>query len=371
MCFGVKFYFCSNLKLTILMIKISSFVFLTLLSRGKIKQSYFFLLIVFYTISSFYPLFGQEQNTTKDSLVNISLKYLSLNDKEKFRETYPQLFMHYALESEGIDIKEMLQKNDKDSLCFYLNLLMQDRSIDALCYRVLTDRKYKKFFSELPCKDICKMWTDSVVAVPDAKLRDELWSIMFRDQGIRTLFISLPSNVSDSIREMVREEMLLIDKQNTHRVMQILDIFGKWPGNTLIGEMADQSLWLCLQHADQTPEVAKKYLPMLYEAVQQKRSDPMYYAYLFDRIRMHEGKEQVYGTQTYQKRVEGGKVKYFVVPIENVEEVDKRRIEMGMEGISEYLKEMDMIWSLEEYKRTLKENWKYYRLRTKSLNTDG
>lgn len=334
----------------------------------KTRQTYFFLLIPLYIASFCCSSFAHGQNTAKDSLVNISLKYLRQNDKEMFRATYSQLFVHYALESEGIDMKRMLERNDKDSLCFYLNLLMKDRSIDALCYRVLTDGKYKKVFSELPCKDLCKKWVDSVSMVPDAQLRDELWDIMFRDQGIRALFIALPPNTSDSIRKKVRGEILSIDGQNTDRVMQILDISGKWPGKTLIGEMADQSLWLCLQHADQKPEVAKKYLPMLHEAVMQKRSDPMYYAYLFDRIRMNEGKEQLYGTQVYQKTLEGGKVKCFVVPIEDVEEVDKRRMEMGMESISDYLKGMGMTWSLQEYKKTLEQNWMYYRLRSKPQN---
>ena len=320
-------------------------------------------------IFSHHSVFAQSQKNVTDSLVNISLKYLNQNDKEMFRATYSQLFVHYALESEGIDIKRISQKGDKDSLCLYLNLLMQDRSMDALCHHVLTDEKYKKSFSELPCSDICRKWVDSVSMVPNAQLRDELWDILFRDQGIRTLFVSLPPNTSDSIRQKIREEILLIDNQNTSRAIQILDISGKWPGKMMIGEMADQSLWLCLQHADQTPEVAKKYLPMLYEAVQQKRSDPMYYAYLFDRIRMHEGKDQVYGTQTYRKKIEGGEIKHFVVPIENVEEVDKRRTEMGMESISEYLKEMGMIWDIQEYKTTLDENRKFYKSRTESQNT--
>lgn len=330
----------------------------------KMRQTYFFLLIASYVVPSCCSSFAHGQNTAKDSLVNVSLEYLKQNDKERFRATYSQLFVHYALESEGIDIKRLLERNDKDSLCFYLNLLMKDLSIDALCYRILTDGKYKKAFSELPCKDLCKKWVDSVSMVPNAQLRDELWDIMFRDQGIRTLFIALPPNTPDSIRKKVREEILLIDRQNIGRAMQILDVSGKWPGKTLIGEMADQSLWLCLQHADQKPEVAKRYLPMLYEAVQQKRSDPMYYAYLFDRIRMHEGKEQLYGTQTYRKKVKEGNVKHFIVPIENVEEVDKRRLEMGMETISEYLKEMGITWSLQEYKKTLDENWRYYKSRS-------
>ena len=56
----------------------------------------------------------------------------------------------------------------------------------------------------------------------------------------------------------------------------------------------------------------------------------MYYAYLVDRIHMHEGREQVYGTQTYKIKEEDGRSFFFIVPIENIEHVDEQRAAMGM-----------------------------------------
>ena len=87
----------------------------------------------------------------------------------------------------------------------------------------------------------------------------------------------------------------------------------------------------------------------------------MHYAYLVDRIRMHEGREQVYGTQTYRAKTDDGGTFFFVIPIEDVDHVDERRAAMGMEPLAEYVESMNAHWDPVQYKKDLPKIWEYYK----------
>jgi hypothetical protein len=63
------------------------------------------------------------------------------------------------------------------------------------------------------------------------------------------------------------------------------------------------------------------------------------YAYLIDRIALHEGKQQVYGTQI-NMGLSGTRIK----PIIDTANLDKRRRSVGLEPIGIYLKKSDEIF---------------------------
>jgi hypothetical protein len=58
--------------------------------------------------------------------------------------------------------------------------------------------------------------------------------------------------------------------------------------------------------------------------------DKSHYAYLLDRVRVHEGRKQVYGTQINHKGQP--------FPIIKVSQVDERRQKMGMKKLADYVK---------------------------------
>lgn len=333
----------------------------------KTKEMYrikFFLIFTFFIQISIPTL--SAQTSKSDSLVRHCIHFLEQNAQNHLRALYPQIFFHYALEDENIDLEDALRRKDTFLMQSYLDSMMIDEEV--FFYTVLTDKKYQDFCAQLPHAETYRKWLDSVKNTPYAALRNELWNMQFRDQGIRALYLLMPQETSDIIKRKVREEMFWVDKQNTERALSILDSIGRWPGHTLIGQSADKTLWLCIQHADQSPEVASRYLSMLHEAVIAKRSDPMFYAYLVDRVRMHDGKEQVYGTQTYKAKTDDGKQFFFVIPIEDVEHVDERRKTMGMESMSEYLKGMGKEWNIEQYRKELPVIRRYYKERIQTKN---
>lgn len=185
----------------------------------------------------------------------------------------------------------------------------------------------------------------------------ELKQMRNEDQGIRLLLIDASKRYGDRDKRTVeiRRMMKRIDSKNALRVQQIIDLYG-WLGSDELGEDANETLFLCIQHADDLI-IQTKYLPILKKAMEEGNADGWQYAFLTDRIKMNRGEKQVYGTQTL--RMNG---KQFPVPIENPDKVDTLRKEIGLEPMKEYMEDTGFDWSLENYRKELPEMEKSYRL---------
>jgi hypothetical protein len=99
-----------------------------------------------------------------------------------------------------------------------------------------------------------------------------------------------------------------------------------WPGQALVGEEGAQAAWLLAQHADRHPDLQRAFLDALRGAVAQGEASPAHLAYLEDRVRVHAGQPQLYGTQFTVTDGEFGPY-----PIEDPQRLDARRTEAGLE----------------------------------------
>ena len=109
-----------------------------------------------------------------------------------------------------------------------------------------------------------------------------------------------------------------IDAANMKRLAEIIDAFG-WPGLRFAGA-ASQSAFLVLQHADSASQ--HKYLPLLRDAVARNDAMGSQLALLEDRVRVSDGKPQLYGSQ-----LNGDPPRF--APIEDEAHVDERRRSVG------------------------------------------
>lgn len=135
---------------------------------------------------------------------------------------------------------------------------------------------------------------------------------------------------------------------NEQKVAKILK--DEWPSLNEIGEQGNLTICNVLQHS--SPETRLKYLPLMRQAVKNKELSPWLLARTEDRIATDRGQLQIYG----------GQIKYYpetesfdVWPIKDPENVDKRRAEIGLEPMAEYLKNrrFPLEWNLEDQvKRT-------------------
>lgn len=197
------------------------------------------------------------------------------------------------------------------------------------------------------------------VAPQQTALRTELLAMRNCDQGIRLLLLEARKRYGDDSEtaRALHSRMKRIDASNAIRIQQIIDLNG-WQGKDEIGEEANETLFLCIQHVDDLT-VQEKYLPVLEQAVQAGTAEGWHYAFLVDRIRMNRGEKQVYGTQTITR---GGDLDY-VVPLEDVDQVDSLRRSVGLEPMSEYLEGQ---WDPDQYKRDLPEIERKYKSYTQS-----
>ena len=124
-----------------------------------------------------------------------------------------------------------------------------------------------------------------------------------------------------------------LDVANMQRLAEIIDAHG-WPGLRFAGA-ASQTAFLVLQHADHTSQ--RTYLPQLREAV--KRSDALgaHLAMLEDRVRIAEGKPQLYGSQLKTDPLRFD-------PIEDEVHVDERRRSIGLEPLADYARRFGLIY---------------------------
>lgn len=136
------------------------------------------------------------------------------------------------------------------------------------------------------------------------------------------------------------------------KVMKILDEYG-WLGADVIGAQGNTTLFLVIQHAPL--ETQLKYLPMMREAVKNKKASASSLALLEDRVALRSGKKQVYGSQV--GRFASGT--YYVQPLEDPDNVDKRRAEVGLSPLADYVNHWQLTWDAAAYKKQLPEIEKY------------
>jgi len=152
------------------------------------------------------------------------------------------------------------------------------------------------------------------------------------DQRIR----QSPRDSTEFARRLTVEERMhcaRIDVANTDRLRAIVARLG-WPGRSLVGAEGADAAWLLSQHADRQLDFQREALVLLAEAVAADEAEPRHLAYLTDRVRMNEGREQLYGTQVGDID-EGTSIPW---PIEDREAVDDRRAAMGLEPLAVYLR---------------------------------
>lgn len=129
--------------------------------------------------------------------------------------------------------------------------------------------------------------------------------------------------------------MEAVHKNNADRLATIIEQYG-WPGKSLVDKDGASAAWLIAQHAIGNPPFMRHCLSLLQQASSNNEVIPWQAAMLEDRIRMYEGKPQIYGTQ-FQPNKTGELTPYM---IENPECVNERRLAVGLNTLEERTTEL-------------------------------
>ena len=179
--------------------------------------------------------------------------------------------------------------------------------------------------------------TENLIAVLDTIWEKEQTPIRLRDSLIN--IYGAESKEAEVYQKEYRKNHTL----NIQKIKKILDKYD-WPELTQIGEQGNRTICNVLQHADQ--ETREHYIPLMKQAVLDKKLEPRFLVRAEDRIATDKGELQVYG----------GQMKYYpetksfnVWPVFDPVNIDERRAEIGLEPIAGFLKNrFGFEWNLEE-----------------------
>lgn len=173
----------------------------------------------------------------------------------------------------------------------------------------------------------------------EPRLAARLDSLFRLDQMYRLLLDTVEKHYGKNSAEVKQIWMKITyqDSMNLIEVKKILDTRG-WLGPEIL-HGGSTTLFLIIQHADL--ETQTHYLPMFRQAVKDNKLDPGSLAMLEDRVLLRKGQLQLYGTQIRRDSVSG---KYFVAPLKDPFNVDKRRAEIGLGAIADYVSAWDIDW---------------------------
>lgn len=224
-----------------------------------------------------------------------------------------------------------------------------------------SDLKHLTSDSELESLHGDTRWEELLTLVKANKEKEEanydkpliatLDSILEEDQKYRLQFRAVIQTYGRESEEMkaLLKKTIEADSINQTKVRAILDSRG-WLGPDVIGPNGSSALFLVIQHADL--KMQEQYLPMMREAVKKGNAKASSLAMLEDRIALAQGKKQIYGSQIGRDPETD---EYYVMPLEDPDNVDKRRAEVGLQPLAEYVALWNLTWDVEAYKQLLPE----------------
>jgi hypothetical protein len=166
------------------------------------------------------------------------------------------------------------------------------------------------------------------------ELRDELLGMMEKDQEVRKRWVQANNDLD--AQADIQSEIRAVDATNSARLRGIIAKHG-WPGISLVGKKGAGAAWTIVQHAE--PLLQRQGLESMKAAAGKGDMPWPLVATTIDRVLVGEGKRQLYGTQ-FDGHMEP-------LPIEDAENVDKRRAEMGLPPLAEYKAQMRKVYGVE------------------------
>ncbi|MDT0295052.1 hypothetical protein RLT85_10430 [Mesonia ostreae] len=190
-----------------------------------------------------------------------------------------------------------------------------------------SDKRWDKILAQV------KANKEKAEANLDKPLVATLDTIYEEDQSLRKQIRDVEAEFGRDSKEMKAHWAKIIEKDsiNLIKIQNILDERG-WLGSDVIGRQGNSTLFLVIQHSDL--EIQEKYLPMMRDAVDEGNARASSLALLEDRVALRKGEKQIYGSQIGRDPETG---EFYVSPLIDPENVDKRRAKVGLGSIADYV----------------------------------
>jgi hypothetical protein len=155
----------------------------------------------------------------------------------------------------------------------------------------------------------------------DDKLRQELVAMRAEDLRVRTELVA-----SGELGGAYVPRMEAVHRENAARLRELIARHG-WPAEDVARKDGAEAAWLIAQHAVGEPDFQREALRQLLACAAAGRVPPWHAAYLEDRIALHEGRPQRFGTQWIDDVVDGRPRPWRIA---DPARVDELRAEVGL-----------------------------------------
>ena len=241
--------------------------------------------------------------------------------------------------------------NNSDSSFFQLNRIATKANYINYGH-ITTDPDLNSLHEDLrwkPLLEIIKQNKEKAEANLNKPLVAELDSIYTEDQKYRLQIDEIEKKYGWESNQMKAHWKIINEKDSVNliKIKSLLDKYG-WLGTDVIGEQGNSTMFLVIQHSDIATQ--DKYLPMMREAVKNGKAKGSSLALLEDRVALRKGKKQIYGSQIGR---DNDTKLYYVSPLEDPDNVDKRRAKVGLEPLADYVNYWQIKWDVEQYKKDL------------------
>lgn len=211
----------------------------------------------------------------------------------------------------------------------------------AICEKVLNEPQNYPEFQRITgtifeADILTKIRIQAEASGVDLTLRSELQKIHEDDQKYRA--VSNPHPPGSPEHRAFIDESIRTDSLNLVKIEEILQVYG-YPGKSKVGEIEGSTAWLVIQHAPLEKQL--QYFPIIEEAMQKGELSKSNWALLLDRIRMRQGRPQVYGSQIVRDPDNG---QWKLHTIEDEINVNKRRVEVGLGPLEDYALRFGIVW---------------------------
>jgi hypothetical protein len=275
---------------------------------------------------------------------------------------YPRSAQFYSKAFQSLGWKGM--SNDRYNAACSWALANQPDSAFFQLNRIATKGGYKNYSHVSTDADLTslhsdKRWSAVLELIRKNKemaeanlnkpLAAQLDSIYTEDQKYRQQIEGVDKKFGWTSKEMkiLFKTINTKDSINLIKVKSIIDTHG-WLGPEMVGDEGSATLFLVIQHSDQATQ--EKYLPLMRAAVKEGKAQANNLALLEDRVALGQGKRQRYGSQIGKDPATG---QFYVLPLDDPDNVDKRRAEVGLQPLGDYIAHWQVKWDVAQYKKEL------------------
>ncbi len=197
------------------------------------------------------------------------------------------------------------------------------------------DNRWKEIIGKIEKKQ-----ADELAKLKYPKIAKMLDSMEVSDQAGRNKMTELTNKgFKQNSSEMLQafKDMINADSLNMIVLKKMFREYG-FLGFEEVGKQGSSNFWLMMQHCDKDPKFQEEVLAEMKKHIERKNANSSNYAYLIDRVNVNTGKPQVFGTQM---KLNQDRTSYEPKIVIEPENLNKRRAEVGLGTIEEYIGTMN------------------------------